>query len=552
LEPLLLVFGDGWSRAVAGRMPRAPKEIKQLRDAFEPRVEPRTAAADADEKTRAVVSVLIDALAEATEHQRPSDTVGATVLVGPENTRFAVRAIWLAAFSAQKQTAATQGTKKSAAAALNTQKQTTAGLGAVLRRALIEPCFADVAAIREACEAALVELGTDAAAQALAAVAEAVPNLGDRERLLIASARAGRTLPSQIAESQVGKHGLDENGMRVFAVDRGEYKREYLITLHPDGRVGVTDLDPGAPADEPAEHAAAQEAEQIRGAYENEVRRIEALLAVDREWDREYWQKLYWDNAITRSVSSRLVWAFHYVDHDDSEYLLKPNGVIRSSNGYSGDYGNNSRPSEPKVRLWHPVVADKARVERWRKLLSELGLEQPFPQITRDHAHPAPERKHRELTALGSRPLSRSAFEALLDRHHWRRSEEGGGFVAQRDFPDDRLSVALACTATAGSTNDVMARQPAWFHWTADEARTPLPISEVPPRVYSEAAYDLAAFAKAKAARNVDEKPRSAAEAKPAAATTTTTAVATQEADVVEPPVAPQPRRRRLFGRRGD
>jgi len=473
-EPLLLVFGDGWSRAVAGRMPRIPQEIKNLRDAFRPQVKPREAAERADERTRATIALLIDALAEgAGHHPKPGAGAASADFVCAENTGYAVRAIWLAAFTPRD--------------------STTQRLGTILRRSLAEPCFADPTAVHDGCVAALVELGTKPASRALRSAAKVAPTIGARERLLVAAARAGRTLASQVAESHVPDHGLDGNGMRVFTVDRGEYRHEYLITLYEDGRVGLTDLDPGAPADEAGEHVAGQEAQKVSDAYEQEVRRIESLLAADRVWNRAEWRRLYWDNAITRTIALGLVWRFEDRSGERrADILPKPDGAFLAQDGFTNPYGSIFASEWSTVRLWHPALVDHGRRQRWGRALNDLGFVQPFPHIDRPVKLPKPDSAAEHLDVPVLRKMIKSVFEDLMRQRgwHWELGDDTT-YLAQRDFLDHRLTITLECTAAGTEADDVITRRPAWFHWTADEVRSPLPVVDVPARVYAEAAYDL-------------------------------------------------------------
>lgn len=479
-EPLLLEYGDGWSRAAAARMPRIPKEIKALRDAFAAVSAAEDVAKEAGKATKATILSLLEVLAEAAEYHRPRESdaqaQAGVVVVDEANLPAALRAIALAAY-------------------LPTDR-TVDCLGRILRLAVTTAVFAAPALrIRDACVDALITMHTKKAAAMLTSIALAGPTLPERERLLIAADRSGRTLPSMLAEASIPSHGLDENGMRVLAVNRGEYKREYLLTLHQDGHVAFAELDPGAPADPEAERAVAAEVAAIREAYRKEVERLSDLLATDREWPAADWDRIYQGNPITRAVACGLVWSF--LDRDDA----RGRDVVPGWDGAPGrdcvwdrQFGYRHRAL---VRLWHPVEADGRELEQWKASLPKFETKQPIPQIDRTFVPPHPQPSTLELTMFAGLRLSRARFERTLAALRWRNlpldpaAADGATSLAQRDFPDARLTVTLSCLGSESGAEDPVTLISAWLHWTADPERTPIPLGQVPPRVVTEAWYDL-------------------------------------------------------------
>lgn len=419
----------------------------------------------------AVVTALLKALAECAAHAaRPGESgsagtesadavPGGRAVLSEQNLPAALRAVRLLGF----------------------QKNRTAVVSvvsAVLYAFVEHPEAAPqhAAAVREACVEMLIGLGLEASTKALRSAAELSPELPGREHLLVAADRAGNTLPSQLAETAVPSHGLDENGMRVLAVNRGEYKHEYLLSLHEGGQVSVADMDPDAPVDPESERIVEEAVRAIQETVESERRRIEGLMALDRRWNVKQWKKLYVENPVTRAITCGLLWEFgHYIP---TYHFISWNGGVRPHPGRFVE------DSWSYARLTHPCDLDGQTHESLRQEGRRLGVVEPFPQLKRRFRRPAASSEV-ELAEFRGRRLTAPEFARL-------------------DFPDERLSL---------SVESADAIESAWFHWTADEDRTPIRLDELPPRILSEGWYHLEKHSKkpqpgkAAKAEEIDSKP---------------------------------------------
>lgn len=454
-------------------------------------------------EAHAALLALFEALAEGVPHAEPGPASdGRPLLVGPENTAAAVNTLW--------------------AAAELLGPESAPRIARVLDRALTEPWTLDSGRVRDACVAALAELGTPEALEALLEASRLAPTRSLREQILSVlerTARGERMPPSRVAELHIADHGLNGEGRRAITVR----KHVFELVLLPDGRVEVVDRDETATPDAAADRVVATEARSLRAAYGRELTRIEALLATGRSWPYEEWRRVYMDNPITRAVAARLVWRMEHpggriVDvlpsSDGGIAAARPATVIedavpgvdgaatRNRANTAGAAGTAGESMPETVRLWHPRDADPAQLATWRTIRDDIRLVQPFDQIDRDFTRVDPDPDAAELNQHAGAAVDAASFAAALTGLGWhsRNSKAAAASDAirlvHREFPDDGLSVSVACRECSGELRNETVLGAGWFHRTEDHARTPLAFGYIPPRVYSEALRDIAALAR--------------------------------------------------------
>ena len=483
----LLEYGDGWSRAVRVRhldperlrilnqllerdRGRSPYRVRVWQEAVDELVRRENRAA------RETLLALLEALAEGAPYEVPGEQVdGRALLVGRANTARAVNTIW--------------------AAARLGGPEVIPWIGRVLRRSLRQPWTLDSGA--RIMDAAQTALALDGGHRAVAELGAAVPlasNSALREQLAwsLSLASIGQeTPPSRLAELRVAEHELDADGERELIVNR----RKFIISIAPDGEVTLKRDHPQRAESVAAEETARTEARAVSATYQEEVARIEGLLATERDWPLDDWQQLYLRNPITRAVASRTVWVLRLPDERTMSILPSWDGQIRAVNGTAQPA---DRPTGPiTVRLWHPSEAPPEELAAWRALLADpvLRLVQPFQQIERDFTLVAPEPNAVELFPCVGLRFTPAALTLARDRIRWSSRKKGGNAAdsettrfVYRDFPDARISVSLTCVVRAG----LVELDTAWFYRTDNSARIPLPLGSIPTRVYSEAVRDLA------------------------------------------------------------
>jgi hypothetical protein len=193
-------------------------------------------------------------------------------------------------------------------------------------------------------------------------------------------------LPSdEIEEMAVPTYGLQAVGKRTeqFA----EYTAELIITgttttelhwLRPDGKRQAS--VPQAVKEQHAEELKElnQSIKDIRKMLPAQVERIDNCYLERKTWPLVTWRERYLDHPLVGTLARRLIWTFTNNNRVASGIWLKDR--IVGVDGSPLDWLNDSTT----VELWHPLFETTADVIRWRELLAEHQVQQPFKQAHRE------------------------------------------------------------------------------------------------------------------------------------------------------------------------
>ncbi|BDI30625.1 hypothetical protein CCAX7_26760 [Capsulimonas corticalis] len=197
-----------------------------------------------------------------------------------------------------------------------------------------------------------------------------------------AAAKAGLTV-DELEDISVPTGGLDASGVRHDA-----FGEEGAATLTLDAATGRTTLAwfgadgkprKAVPAGAKREFAAEVKAlklaeEEVRQAIGAQAARLDRALTDERSWTLAAWRERCLTHPVLGGVVRRLIWTFDGVPASiDGDTLtdidLKPLPEL---------------PAETVVRLWSPIESPTQDALRWRELLSERGIVQPFKQAHRE------------------------------------------------------------------------------------------------------------------------------------------------------------------------
>ena len=363
-------------------------------------------------------------------------------------------------------------------------------------RGLADPAMSDK--VPNACIHTLGSVGTEPAIAALRQLYDGTRHAGVRSRvdaaLHHAAGVAGLT-PGQLVERAVPAHGLDADGTVVLTAG-GTAAR---LTLRDARTVAVEWAGAGGwvakpPPDAPAAEVAAvkRQTKEVKDAVGAERRRVESLFADDRAWPVADWRRYYLDHPVTGRVARGLVWTI-----GDVTGIPGPDG-LRTAGGAVVPV-----PAAGEVRLWHPARATVDEVAAWRSAVVADGLRQPFKQAFREVYLLTPA----ELATLtysnrfAAHVLRYGQAYALFKERGWVANYLGGydgGYAgeARRVFADAGLTAVFVHLNADDeqSPPEYCSTDRVYFHRTGDRARTPLPLADVPPLVFSEAMRDVDLF----------------------------------------------------------
>jgi hypothetical protein len=360
-------------------------------------------------------------------------------------------------------------------------------------------------------------LVANAAVAALSTRADAVPYLaraqarlkhrgvlkGVTKGLEAAARNAGMTR-SELLESAVPTHGLDERGERREQVD----EHTAVLTVSSPGGASLSFTNSsgkvlaGVPTAVKGRHAdrLAQlrtEVKEIKKTLTTERLRIEALLAEDRTWAFEDWVRLYRDHPLLGRLVRGLLWQVGDGSSWTTGRLL--------DDGTLTDLEAAPVPAGARVRLWHPAQAPVDEVRAWRELLLDSGLRQPFKQAFREIylLTPAELETRDHSNRFAAHILRAGQAQALMRTRGWAGNSLGyydGGYEGHvtRDFGDDwRAEFYFDLiesdddgyeTPSLASSDQVRFSRRDGRNWALQ------PLADVPPLIFTEAMRDVDLF----------------------------------------------------------
>lgn len=384
--------------------------------------------------------------------------------------------------------------------------------------------------------AALYALGVLADTHALSQLAQLhhrvafKPTLKEVERALDAvAARAGLSR-EDLDELSVPTFGLDEQGVRsetlgdVTAELRVSGKNVMLTWRNAAGKT-LKSLPAAAKrdfADDLKELKAAQK--DAAQALSTVVTRLDNLYLAQKSWPLSVWRERYLQHPLVSTVARRLIWVVGGVS------------VGLTGTGFENAGGKvQTFPDDAVVTLWHPLEHEP-EVTAWRTWLAERHVTQPFKQAHREvyRLTGAEEQTRVYSYRFAAHILKQHQFNALCALQGWRNTlrldvdheappatltlpvwglraefwveslvgEYGSETTDTGTFLYVSTDQVRFYPADAGENSAHMAGGPYHLHYHSDTPVEPVPLTAVPPLVFSEVMRDVDLFVGATSVAN--------------------------------------------------
>jgi hypothetical protein len=236
-----------------------------------------------------------------------------------------------------------------------------------------------------ACPGAIASIGAQGSLTALQGLQRAVRHgslLREVGKALDALATAQNVSRSELLETAVERHGLDESGRREIPV--GDWTAAVQVTgagevntswLDPEGK-GRTSLPKTVKDSVPA---AAKEvttaARAIRDTIAAERTRVDRLFTENRRWTLAEWRARYLEHPITGTLAQSLIWRF-----GDLVGLPNADGAV-ATDAHGAEH---KIAVDAEVSLWHPIESTDVEVHAWRERLMANRRVQPIKQAFRE------------------------------------------------------------------------------------------------------------------------------------------------------------------------
>lgn len=263
-------------------------------------------------------------------------------------------------------------------------------------------------------------------------------------------------------------------------------------------------------------------AKEIEALLPAQRERLDQLHLSQRSWDVAVWKERYLDHALIGTLARRLIWTFARDDGSESTAIFC-DGELRDAIGQPIEIAKTAR-----VSLWHPISHPVEHILAWREFVETREVKQPFKQAHREvYVLTDAERVTRFYSnRFAAHILKQHQFNALCGVRGWSNSLR---LAVDAEYPPASLALPrwglraeFWIEGMGGDGTDI--NDAGVFHYvTTDQVRfypidsealrahatgggyasrrsrdqeepDPIPLSEIPPLVFSEVMRDVDLF----------------------------------------------------------
>ncbi len=182
---------------------------------------------------------------------------------------------------------------------------------------------------------------------------------------------------------------LNIRGEKIYSYG----KREFKITLLPNGVFEILNLDSGKVVKSLPKENGSEDVEvvkkikeefkilkkQIKETYKLQIERLENTLGKPRYWTGDKFIKTFVNNPIMREFSISQIWARYEEGEVIETFRYSGDGSFINHNGDEIDIKNYI-----DIGLLHPVEVEEDILEYWREDLEDYEITQVFEQLNRE------------------------------------------------------------------------------------------------------------------------------------------------------------------------
>jgi hypothetical protein len=361
--------------------------------------------------------------------------------------------------------------------------------------------------VGNACLYSLSVTTTDAAAAELSRLGQTVKQPSAKKLIgksLDKAAELSGQTREDLEESSVPTYGLDVEGR--LRESFGDFTAEFSISgadaFQLLWRKAGGKIQKSIPAEVKEKHAPGLKAlkrtlQDIEKMVPAQQRRIERLMASEREWEFEKWRERYLDHPLLAHLSRRLIWHFHQNDQRASG--LWHDGKIIDQHDRAVDWLS----PKTRVRLWHPLGQELETVGNWRQWLEWHQVTQPFKQAHREIyiLTDAERQTDTYSNRFAAHIIRQHQFAALAKDRGWSYQLQGA-FDSHNTptivLPQWNLAAEFWVDPPGG--NEGTSEAGIYLHLSTDQVRFcdpaggPRSLSEIPALIFSEMMRDVDLF----------------------------------------------------------
>lgn len=319
-----------------------------------------------------------------------------------------------------------------------------------------------------------------------------------------AAANAGMT-EADLEEIAVPTFGLIKVGSYTEAL--GDFTAELIVKAH--GKPQLAWIKPDGKRQKTVPAAMKADCAEELKALKKKIKdidtqipairfRTEQLLRGERSWSVADFRRRFLDHPLAGVIARPLVWSFR--SGAKSATAVWWDGSWTDAADHPVDWIDD----ETAVTIWHPLDAEPDEVLQWREWLERHEVQQPFKQA------------HREIYLLTDAERATATYSNRFAAHIIRQhqlsalcQQRGWRYRLQGDFdssnaPSLELPEHNLCAefwADPIEDHRELSESFIYMYLTTDQVRfsrpdsyEPLPLAEIPPKVFSEVMRDVDLF----------------------------------------------------------
>ncbi len=318
----------------------------------------------------------------------------------------------------------------------------------------------------------------------------------------------------ELADRIVPDLGFDKKMCRVFDYGYRQFQVFLNSALELEILCGEKKIKtiPKPGANDDAEKAsAAYEAfkdmkKQMKTVISTQKERLEYVLLCDRKWTCPQWKKLFVDNAVMHCFAIGLIWGIYEDGKPVTAFRYMDDGSFTTSDEEELELADNAR-----IGLVHPIELSENECKLWQEQLSDYEITQPFQQLSRPIYRVKEEEKNfLSLNQYSGVKIINQVLVSKLQKFGWEKgaaqdagcfyefyhndisecikNEDGSftykGFITELQFSGTYIGSFMMDA-------EEVSIEEAYFYLPSQTKNTAIPLSEVPPRYFSEILFQL-------------------------------------------------------------
>jgi hypothetical protein len=328
----------------------------------------------------------------------------------------------------------------------------------------------------------------------------------------------------EIEELAVPSYGLEEVGVLRESFD--DYQAEIVVdgssvTLRWSKAGKPIKSVPAAVKQEHAEEVRELQAsvKDMNTMLPAQRERLDSLFLAQKSWPVNVWRERYLDHPLIGTIARRLIWSF--ATRGETADGIWHDGRIVSVDGRELKIVDNATAS-----LWHPIGRPVDAVLAWREWLEKYEVVQPFKQAHREVYVLTDAERNTGIYSnrFAAHVLRQHQFNALCAARGWKNKlrlmVDDVYPPAYRELPQWNLRAEYWVEGAGSEYGEDMNESGVYLYLTTDQVRfyrteapqlhahaggggygryneaaeDPLPITDIPPLVFSEIMRDVDLF----------------------------------------------------------